>query len=143
MLSILPLIQYLKKQHVISICCYADNELWCANCFYIFDVMHMSFIIMTDTNTRHAILMNKNSQVSGTINGQPKKISLIKGVQYRGKILRLNIDNEKKRRDIYRKRFPISLTISAPMWEIFLDELKMTDNAVIGFSKKIIWKRTI
>jgi uncharacterized protein YhbP (UPF0306 family) len=30
--------------------------------------------------------------------------------------------------------------VSAPLWEIVLDEVKMTDNA-LGFGKKIAWQR--
>lgn len=136
------LVRYLKKQHVLSLCCTADSELWCANCFYVFDEARMAFWIMTETDTRHGLLLMKNTQVAGTVNGQPKTVLLIKGVQYRGRIALLNSEDETETiaRQAYQKRFPIARKVSAPLWEIRLDELKMTDNA-LGFGKKIIWQR--
>lgn len=136
------LVRYLKKQHVLSLCCAADSELWCANCFYVFDETRMAFWIMTETDTRHGLLLMKNTQVAGTVNGQPKTVLLIKGVQYRGRIALLNSEDETESiaRQAYQKRFPIARKVSAPLWEIRLDELKMTDNA-LGFGKKIIWQR--
>ena len=66
--------------------------------------------------------------------------SRIKGVQYRGHIVRLSDEAEHVARSAYHKRFPIARKVSAPLWEIQLDEVKMTDNA-LGFGKKIAWVR--
>ncbi len=100
----------------------------------------MAFWIMTEPDTRHGELMLQNSQVAGTVNGQPRSVLLIKGVQYRGRITRLEEETEKVARAAYQKRFPVSRKVSAPLWEITLDEMKMTDNA-LGFGKKIAWQR--
>lgn len=135
------LIRYLKKQHVLSLCCSADDELWCANCFYVFDEARMAFWIMTEPDTRHGLLLTKNARVAGTVNGQPKTVLLIKGVQYRGRIALLSEEAEAQARQTYQKRFPVSRNVSAPLWEIRLDEAKMTDNA-LGFGKKISWQRS-
>lgn len=134
------LVRYLKKQHVLSLCCTADNELWCANCFYVFDDARMAFWLMTEPDTRHGLLLMKNAHVAGTVNGQPKTVLLIKGIQYRGQITQLKDEAEKQAREAYQKRFPVSRKVTAPLWEIRLDELKMTDNA-LGFGKKISWQR--
>nr|MDM9317472.1 hypothetical protein [Escherichia coli] len=37
-------------------------------------------------------------------------------------------------------RFPVARMLSAPVWEIRLDEIKFTDNT-LGFGKKMIWLR--
>ncbi|MET3814110.1 hypothetical protein FHW04_001389 [Pantoea sp. AN62] len=134
------LVRYLRKQHVLSLCCTADDELWCANCYYVFDEARMAFWIMTEPDTRHGLLVMKNPQVAGTVNGQPRSVLLIKGVQYRGHIVRLSDEAEHVARSAYHKRFPIARKVSAPLWEIQLDEVKMTDNA-LGFGKKIAWVR--
>lgn len=134
------LIRYLKKQHVLSLCCSAGNELWCANCYYVFDEASMAFWLMTEPDTRHGLLASKNPHVAGTINGQPKTVLLIKGVQYRGRIRQLCEEEAVEARHAYQRRFPMSRSVSAPLWEITLDELKMTDNA-LGFGKKIAWLR--
>jgi len=134
------LVRYLRKQHVLSLCSAADDHFWCANCYYVFDEARMVFWIMTEPDTRHGALMLKNPQVAGTVNGQPRSVLLIKGVQYRGRIVRLEEETEKVARAAYQKRFPVSRKVSAPLWEIQLDEVKMTDNA-LGFGKKISWLR--
>jgi uncharacterized protein YhbP (UPF0306 family) len=125
---------------VLSLCCTADEQLWCANCYYVFDEARMVFWIMTEPDTRHGALMELNPQVAGTVNGQPRSVLLIKGVQYRGRISRLEESTEQVARAAYQKRFPVSRKVSAPLWEIVLDEVKMTDNA-LGFGKKIAWVR--
>ncbi|EIC00131.1 YhbP family protein [Pantoea sp. Sc1] len=134
------LVRYLRKQHVLSLCSADDDQLWCANCYYVFDEARMVFWIMTEPDTRHGALMLKNPQVAGTVNGQPRSVLLIKGVQYRGRIVRLEEETENAARAAYQKRFPVSRKVSAPLWEIQLDEVKMTDNA-LGFGKKISWLR--
>jgi len=132
--------RYLKKQHVLSLCCGTAENLWCANCFYVFDATQAVFWLMTEPDTRHGELMQQQSVVAGTINGQPKSVLLIKGVQYRGQISQLTGEREALARAAYCKRFPVAKKVSAPLWEIRLDELKMTDNA-LGFGKKLRWQR--
>lgn len=100
----------------------------------------MVFWIMTEPDTRHGELMVQNPQVAGTVNGQPRSVLLIKGVQYRGHVKQLEETTEQIARAAYQKRFPVSRKVSAPLWEIVLDEVKMTDNA-LGFGKKIAWQR--
>lgn len=135
------LIRYLKKQHVLSLCASSGDDLWCANCFYIFNEARMAFWLMTEPDTRHGALMLTNPRVAGTVNGQPKTVLFIKGVQYRGRILRLSDAREEEARQAYQKRFPIAQKVKAPLWEITLDDVKMTDNA-LGFGKKIVWQRS-
>jgi len=130
--------RYLKKQHVLSVC--GGNPVWCANCFYLFNAEKVAFWLMTETTTRHGEQMREDEQVAGTVNGQPKSVLLIKGVQYAGRIALLEGDEEQAARRAYIKRFPIAARATAPLWEIKLDELKMTDNA-LGFGKKLSWTR--
>ncbi|MDY0927564.1 YhbP family protein [Candidatus Pantoea symbiotica] len=134
------LIRYLKKQHVLSLSASHGDDLWCANCFYVFDAANMAFWLMTEPDTRHGALIQANPRVAGTVNGQPKSVLLIKGVQYRGVIQLLSGEREALARRAYQKRFPVAKKVTAPLWEIVLDEVKMTDNA-LGFGKKIIWTR--
>ncbi|MGE9552672.1 YhbP family protein [Erwinia amylovora] len=130
--------RYLQKQHVLSVC--GGEPVWCANCFYIFDPKKTVFWIMTEQDTRHGANFASHSPVAGTVNGQPKSVLLIKGVQYSGRVRLLEGEEKAEARKAYVKRFPVALKVSAPLWEIRLDELKMTDNA-LGFGKKLQWKR--
>jgi uncharacterized protein YhbP (UPF0306 family) len=95
---------------------------------------------MTSTESRHSQLMHKNNLVAGTVNGQPKNIGLIKGVQYKGAISLLTDENITNALSLYTKRFPIAKIKSLPLWEIEISELKFTNN-VLGFGKKLEWYR--
>ncbi|WP_275555879.1 YhbP family protein [Mixta sp. Marseille-Q2659] len=140
MSDVSAIIRYLKKQHVLSLCCRDEETFWCANCFYAFDEARMVFWIMTEANTRHGALMTQQPQVAGTVSGQTKTVMLIKGIQYRGEARLLNGEEDKQARAAYCQRFPVARAVSAPLWEIRLDEVKMTDNT-LGFGKKNQWLR--
>lgn len=138
--SLAAIQRYLKKQHVLSLCCGTADDLWCASCFYVFAPQQMALWIMTEGDTRHGELMQQQSRVAGTVSAQIKTVLLIKGVQYRGEIRRLTGEDEAQARAAYCQRFPVARTVSAPLWEIRLDEVKMVDNA-LGFGKKLLWTR--
>lgn len=134
------IIRYLKKQHVLSVCCRDGEAFWCANCFYVFDEAGMAFWIMTEADTRHGAMMAQQPQVAGTVSGQTKTVMLIKGIQYLGKAHLLQDEQELRARAAYCQRFPVARAVSAPLWEIRLDEIKMTDNT-LGFGNKNHWLR--
>lgn len=134
------MVRYLKKQHVLALCGSDGEDIWCANCFYVFDPQHMAFWLMTDPATRHGQLIQTQPRVAGTVNGQPKSVLHIRGVQYSGYIRLLKDDAAA--RTAYCRRFPVAKTVSAPLWEIAINELKMTDNT-LGFGKKRCWRRAL
>lgn len=132
--------RWLNKQHVLTYCVGSHSDLWCANAFYLFDDKSMTFYLLSDTHTRHGELIGQQAHVAGTINGQPKTVALIRGVQFRGEIKLVEEGEADSIRSLYYKRFPVARMMSAPVWEIRLDEIKMTDNT-LGFGKKLHWLR--
>lgn len=132
--------QFLLKQHVLTLCASHAGDMWCANCFYVFEPQQMALFLMTEGHTRHGELMQKNPQVVGTIATQPRSVALIKGVQYRGEISLLSDDDDKLARQRYCRRFPIAKVASAPIWRLSLQDIKMTNNT-LGFGKKLYWVR--
>ncbi|MDU7018910.1 MAG: hypothetical protein E6363_12445 [Enterobacter sp.] len=114
--------RWLAKQHVVTWCVCKDEEMWCANAFYYYDP-------------------DQQAKVAGTVNGQPKTVALIRGVQFKGEIRRLEGEESDAQRKRYTRRFPVAAALKAPVWEIRLDELKFTDNT-LGFGKKLHWLRT-
>jgi uncharacterized protein YhbP (UPF0306 family) len=132
---------FLSKQHVLTLCAGNGMDMWCANCFYVFDAERMALWLMTETHTRHGELMLQNSRVVGTIAPKPKTIALIRGVQYRAEAVMLSGDEERLARARYCKRFPVAKVMKAPVWQLSLQEVKMTDNT-LGFGKKLHWTRT-
>ncbi len=132
---------FLSKQHVLTLCAGNGLDMWCANCFYVFDAGVMALWLMTETHTRHGELMLQNSRVVGTIAPKPKTIALIRGVQYRAEAVMLSGDEERLARARYCKRFPIAKVMKTPVWQLSLQEVKMTDNT-LGFGTKLHWTRT-
>lgn len=132
--------RWLAKQHVVTWCVANRGELWCANAFYFYDPKAVAFYVLSEDQTRHAQMTGLKAQVAGTVNGQPKTVALIRGVQFAGEIRRLDGEESAALRAQYNRRFPVARMLSAPMWEIRLSELKFTDNT-LGFGKKLHWIR--
>ncbi|KFC07342.1 FMN-binding protein [Trabulsiella guamensis ATCC 49490] len=132
--------RWLVKQHVVTWCVASQGNLWCANAFYLYDPQRVVFYLLTEDNTRHAQMTGNKAPVAGTVNGQPKTVALIRGVQFTGEIRRLEGEESEAARARYNRRFPVARAMSAPVWEIRVDELKFTDNT-LGFGKKIHWLR--
>ena len=138
--TLIAISRWLAKQHVVTWCVQQEGELWCANAFYLFDAQKVAFYILTEEKTRHAQMTGVEAKVAGTVNGQPKSVALIRGVQFSGEIKRLEEGESAMLRERYNRRFPIARALSAPVWEIRLDEIKFTDNT-LGFGKNMIWLR--
>ncbi|WP_052959994.1 hypothetical protein [Photobacterium kishitanii] len=100
----------------------------------------MSLFIMTNKDSHHTQLMIMNKNIAGTISPQPKNIIDIKGIQFKGKIEELTNKDAEIANTIYYNKFPEAKFISAPIWEIKLTMLKMTDNS-LGFGKKLFWRQ--
>ncbi len=132
--------RWLSKQHVVTWCVSREDELWCANAFYVYDPDTVAFYLLSEEHTRHGQMTGQRAKVAGTVNGQPKTVALIRGVQFKGEIRRLSGDEEARMRQRYVKRFPVARMLSAPVWEIRPDEIKFTDNT-LGFGKKLHWRR--
>lgn len=132
--------RWLAKQHVVTWCVQDKGEMWCANAFYVYDPERVAFYVLSEDKTRHAQMTGLQAKVAGTVNGQPKTVALIRGVQFAGEIRRLDGEESDAQRKRYLRRFPVARAMSAPVWEIRLDELKFTDNT-LGFGKKFYWLR--
>lgn len=81
-----------------------------------------------------------NEKVAGSI--LPDKISLmnIRGIQFKGRCRKMDIDSTKAAKEYYIK-YPIALGMKGSLWIIALDEIKYTDNRLLGLGKKILWQR--
>nr|WP_318384569.1 YhbP family protein [uncultured Enterobacter sp.] len=138
--SLAAINRWLAKQHVLTWCVANQGELWCANAFYLYDPKKVAFYVLSEDHTRHAQMTGPTAAVAGTVNGQPKTVALIRGVQFKGEVRRMSDEESDVPRGQYNRRFPVARVLSAPIWEIRLDELKFTDNT-LGFGKKLHWIR--
>jgi hypothetical protein len=138
--SLAAISRWLEKQHVISWSVAKDGELWAACAFYLYDRDRVSFYLLSEETTRHSQMSGPRAEVAGTVNGQPKTVALIRGVQFRGEIRLLAGEESENALQRYSRRFPVAKMLRAPVWEIRIDELKFTDNT-LGFGKKLHWLR--
>ncbi len=76
--------RWLSKQHVVTWCVSREDELWCANAFYVYDPDTVAFDLLSEEHTRHGQMTGQRAKVAGTVNGQPKTVALIRGVQFKG-----------------------------------------------------------
>lgn len=132
--------RWLKRQHLVTYCVTQDNTPWCANAFYLYDAQSVAFYFLSDPGTRHGKMAGIRAPAAGTVNGQPKTIALIRGVQFSGELRLLSGNEAAMRLAAWYRRFPAARAMSAPVWELRIDELKFTDNT-LGFGKKLIWAR--
>src|SRR5690606_19736305 len=116
--------RWLAKQHVVTWCVQEKGEMWCANAFYVYDPERVAFYVLSEDKTRHAQMTGLQAKVAGTVNGQPKTVALIRGVQFAGEIRRPEGEESGAQRKRYERRFPVAAALKAPGWEILLCELK-------------------
>ncbi|MTJ80876.1 MAG: hypothetical protein F8N37_07660 [Telmatospirillum sp.] len=134
------IISYIKANNILTVATVRDGIPWTASCFYAFDKDRMAFFCLTSLDTRHGLEMRDNANVAGTVSSQQVNVAKIRGLQFSGRALLLEDEEEKAARAIYYKRFPMARLHSAPIWSISLDVLKYTDNS-FGFGTKLHWRR--
>nr|WP_277756409.1 hypothetical protein [Rosenbergiella nectarea] len=124
----------------MTLCTQHGDEFWAANCFYALDSENISFWLMTEPSTQHGRLMVASPLVVGTVSAQTASVSQLQGVQFQGVITLAEGDVGQRGLEAYQQRFPIAKQKSAPLWQLKIERLKMTDNQ-LGFGTKLRWQR--
>lgn len=134
------IIDFIMKNHVVSLACYANKKIWSASCFYVFDKENARLIILTHRETEHSKMMLINPNIAGTISAQPEKLNDIEGIQFRATVRCLVDDSEKLlAQKLYFARHSVAKFIPSDLWEIRFDIIKHTENRTV-FAHKTIWK---
>ncbi len=133
-------LNYLAGQHVLTLCARNGDEFWAANCFYALDSENISFWLMTEPSTLHGRLMVASPSVVGTVSAQTELVAELQGIQFQGVIALAEGDTGQRGLEAYQQRFPIAKKKSAPLWQLQINQLKMTDNQ-LGFGTKLLWQR--
>ncbi|RRN04747.1 hypothetical protein V5G99_08185 [Bibersteinia trehalosi] len=129
---------FIQNNHVVSIACQADEQLWSASCFYAFDAVNNRLIILTSQNTQHGSLMQKYPKIAGTIAGQPCLISDIEGVQFQAIAQILPKNEQEEALAIYYRRHAYAQSMTSDVWQIRFTRIKYTSNK-ISFAEKLEW----
>ncbi len=77
-------IRFFRKHHVLTIATTADNEPWCANCFYVYLEEENVLVFTTGSDTRHGTGVRKESLVAGSVVLETIVIGKIRGIQFQG-----------------------------------------------------------
>lgn len=127
--------QFLQEHHLLSLATIGDR-LWCCSMFYAYDPQGVLFIVASDETTEHMKNVAQNLHIAGTVALETKTVGKIQGIQFTGVMEQCSNGLEA----LYFKAFPYARIMNPTLWQIRLNEIKMTDNT-LGFGKKISWKR--
>lgn len=130
----------IREHHIFTLAVTRDGQPWCATCFFVYDEVQNLFIFTSEDDTRHIrdAVETGNFQTAGAIALETKMIGKIRGIQFTGKMFRLEGTELKAAKKIYLERFPIARLSTLFLWAIRPDMMKMTDNR-LGFGKKLYW----
>lgn len=134
------IIRFFKRHHVLTIATSADNEPWCANCFYVYLEDENALVFTTDRETRHGQEFVKNPLVAGSVMLETRIIGRIRGIQFQGIVSEAEGEMLDKAKHAYLRRFPVALLMETRLWVVELTLIKMTDNR-LGFGKKLVWRK--
>ncbi|MBK1992370.1 hypothetical protein JG676_07155 [Campylobacter sp. 2018MI35] len=130
------IINFLQNNEILSFAMQDRNEVYIANAFYIFDILHSSFIIASDKNTKHVKLSIINPCIAVNVY-QGKKIALLKGVQIKAKF----IDATKEQEKLYYHKFPfVKFQKDIKIYALCILWAKFTDNTLM-LNQKIEFQR--
>ena len=132
------IIKFFRKHHVLTIATSAENEPWCANCFYVYLEEDNALVFTTDADTRHGKEFMENSFVAGSVVLETMQVGKIQGIQFQGIVSEPEGEMLSKAKWAYLKKFPPAVLMDTHLWIVRLTLIKMTDNR-LGFGKKLIW----
>jgi hypothetical protein len=134
------IIRFLRRHHVLTIATSANNEPWCANCFYVYLKDENAVVFTTDRETRHGQEFIKNPLVAGSVVLETRITGKIRGIQFQGIVTELEGKMLQKASRAYLRRFPVAALMETRLWMVELTHIKMTDNR-LGFGKKLVWEK--
>jgi hypothetical protein len=119
----------------------SENDIWCANAFYVYIEEEDLLVITSDIKTRHIKVAAESARdgnfpiVAGSVVLETETIGKIQGLQFTASLIKIE-DSFSNYRMQYLKRFPYAILKGGELWLLKFRELKFTDNR-LGFGKKI------
>lgn len=134
------MLKFIHQHHILTLAVSLNDQPWCATCFYEYLDEKNMFIFTSDDETRHIqyIIKSGNNQVAGAVALETTMVGKIRGIQFAGKLIRLEKEELKEAKKAYIRKFPIAALAKLELWGLVPDEIKMTDNR-LGFGKKLFW----
>ncbi|RAX55161.1 hypothetical protein CCY99_00230 [Helicobacter sp. 16-1353] len=131
---------FIAKNNLLSFSVIEENngnyEIYCASCYYAFDVANLSLIIKSDIETKHIKLAMINPNIGIIIAKDSKNLGLLKGVQIKAIFKKA----QKNQANLYYKSFPFATFGVGEIFSLDIVWAKYTDNKLL-LSKKLIYTR--
>jgi len=134
--SLEPFEAFINEHHIVSLATCKENIPQCATLFFVYDALHVSFIVASDIKTEHIQNLLCNENVAGTIALETKSIGKIQGIQFQA---RMSLSEDLEDKKLYFKAFPYALAMNPTLWKIKILSMKLTDNR-LGFGTKLTWE---
>jgi uncharacterized protein YhbP (UPF0306 family) len=131
---------FLCEHHVLTLASSVGDNPWCASLFYVYMAEERLLAFTSEAHTRHVKNMTENNLVAGAVALESKRVGVLRGVQFQGRVQQPTGSLANSARRAYLARFPYALLKPAPLWVVELLSVKFTDNR-LGFGKKIYWER--
>ncbi len=136
------ILDFIKEHHIFTLATSSNNQPYTCTCFYVYMAEENMFVFTSDITTKHIVDTLNQPCVAGAIALETSIIGKIRGIQFTGKIKKLEGKELSSAKIAYIKKFPIALLAKTTLWGITPDFIKMTDNR-LGFGKKLIWEHLI
>lgn len=131
---------FLSKKYLCSLATVENNQAtWSFVCYYVFDKTNQRLIYIANDQTKHAQLMAKNPNVSGTIFTPTKFRSSLQSLQFTGLATKLEGESARIAKDLYKAEHHHPLIDEQSPWEIKLTFVRLTDNS-LGLFSKMEWR---
>lgn len=127
---------FLDEHHVLTLATSRDNTPQCCNLFYTYLEQDIAFVVASDQNTEHIANVLNNPSVAGTVVLETNRVGKIQGLQFKGHMHQA----EEAAEVAYFRAFPYAKAMNPVLWQITLEQMKLTDNR-LGFGKKLLWER--
>ena len=135
------IIDFIKKEQILSLSTVTDNKPHSCNCFYAYDVENNWLICTSEYETKHIQDLKINNYVSGTIYRVKKIFGVVAGIQFNAYMREAKDEELKRAKKVFYGRYPHLRAHPAPLWIIDLTYIKFTHNKLLGFGKKLIWQK--
>lgn len=133
---------FIRSAQAANICVTENNEPYCFTCLFVYAEQNDNPVLLFKSadDTAHSKKMLLNDKVAGTILPDIINTESICGIQFKGRCKKLTAQSDLLVREYYTK-YPIAQKIEGSIWIITLDEIKYTDNRLLGIGNKLIWRR--
>ena len=134
------IVAFIRRHHVMTVATVSGEGPYCANLFYAWMSGEGRFVVTSDAATRHGAEALADGRVAGSVVLETRVVGRVQGLQFRGRMERVEGEPARAARNAYLKRFPYAAAADLELWTIEPTLLKYTDNT-LGFGKKLIWHK--